>query len=285
MPEIHHTLKARYGAAAPAIPLELNPVLDALLTQRSVRHFVPDALPPHALERLVAAAQSAPSSSNLQTWSVVAVQSQAGRDRLAELTGPQNHLRTAPLVLAFLADLSRIQRIAERSGREAAGLDYLDTFLMAVIDAALAAQNAVLAAQSLGLGTVYLGALRNQPEPVAALLGTPSHVFPVFGLVVGWPDPARPAAVKSRLPQSSVLHLERYRAPADAQAETGGYDAELRRFQAAEGMPAIDWSQQVIDRLRDPAALKGRHRLFEALLGAGLRFDDITASPNHNTTA
>lgn len=281
----HPALTARYGAAAPAIPLELNPVLEALLTQRSVRHFLPDALPPHALERLVAAAQSAPSSSNLQTWSVVAVQSQAGRDRLAALTGPQNHLRTAPLVLAFLADLSRIQRIAERSGRAAGGLDYLDTFLMAVIDAALAAQNTVLAAQSFGLGTVYLGALRNQPEPVAELLGTPAHVFPVFGLVVGWPDPARPAAVKPRLPQSSVLHLERYRAPADAQAETGGYDAELRRFQAAEGMPAIDWSQQVIDRLRDPAALKGRHRLFEALLGAGLRFDDITASQHHDTTA
>jgi nitroreductase len=285
MLSIHPALAARYGAAAPAIPLDLNPVLDALLTQRSVRHFVPDALPPHALERLIAAAQSAPSSSNLQTWSVVAVQSQAGRDRLAELTGPQNHLRTAPLVLAFLADLSRIQRIAERSGREAGGLGYLDTFLMAVIDAALAAQNAVLAAQSLGLGTVYLGALRNQPEPVAALLGTPAHVFPVFGLVVGWPDPARPAAVKPRLPQSSVLHLERYRAPADAQAETGGYDAELRRFQAAEGMPTIDWTQQVIDRLRDPAALKGRHRLFEALLGAGLRFDDITAPHHHDTTA
>lgn len=285
MPSIHPALAARYGAAAPAIPLDLNPVLDALLTQRSVRHFVPDALPPHALERLIAAAQSAPSSSNLQTWSVVAVQSQAGRDRLAELTGPQNHLRTAPLVLAFLADLSRIQRIAERSGREAGGLGYLDTFLMAVIDAALAAQNAVLAAQSLGLGTVYLGALRNQPEPVAALLGLPSHVFPVFGLVVGWPDPARPASVKPRLPQPSVLHLERYRVPADAQAETGGYDAELRRFQAAKGMPAVDWTQQVIDRLRDPAALKGRHRLFEALLGAGLRFDDITAPHHHDTTA
>ncbi|WP_326543402.1 nitroreductase family protein [Pseudorhodoferax sp.] len=278
MPQPHAALKARYGAAAPAIPLDPGPVLDALLAQRSVRHFLPDALPPHALEQLVAAAQSAPSSSNLQTWSVVAVQSQAGRDRLAALTGPQNHLRTAPLVLAFLADLSRIARIAARSGREAAGLGYLDTFLMAVIDAALAAQNAVLAAQSLGLGTVYLGALRNQPEAVADLLGTPAHVFPVFGLVVGRPDPARPAAVKPRLPQASVLHLERYHAPADAAAETGGYDAELRRFQASEGLPPIDWSQLVIDRLRDPAALKGRHRLYEALLGAGFRFDDAPAT-------
>lgn len=273
-------LRARYGDAAPAIALDASPVLDALLAHRSVRHFLPDPLPPQTLERLVAAAQSAPSSSNLQTWSVVAVQSADSRARLAALTGPQPHLRTAPLVLAWLADLSRIARIAARSGTQAAGLDYLDTFLMAVIDAALAAQNAVLAAESLGLGTVYVGALRNQPEEVARVLGTPAHVFPVFGLVVGHPDPDRPAFVKPRLPQSAVLHHERYQAPADAAAETGGYDAELRRFQAAQGLAPADWSQQVVERLRGPAALKGRHRLFEALLGAGFRFDDTQPSPS-----
>jgi nitroreductase len=285
MPTPSPALRARYGAAAPAIALDTSPVLDALLGHRSVRHFLPDALPPQTLERLVAAAQSAPSSSNLQTWSVVAVQSAESRARLAELTGPQPHLRTAPLVLAWLADLSRIARIAERSGSQAAGLDYLDTFLMAVIDAALAAQNAVLAAESLGLGTVYVGALRNQPEAVAQVLGTPAHVFPVFGLVVGHPDPARPAAVKPRLPQSAVLHRERYQAPADSAAETGGYDAELRRFQADQGLPAIDWSRQVIDRLRGPADLKGRHRLFEALLGAGFRFDDAQTAATAAATA
>ncbi|MFT4268552.1 MAG: nitroreductase family protein [Xenophilus sp.] len=268
-------LHARYGRADAAFDLDLNPVLEALLSHRSVRAFLPDALPPNALETLVAAAQSAPSSSNLQTWSVIAVQSQARRERLAALTGPQPHLATAPLVLAWLADLSRIGRIARRGGRTAGGLDYLDTFLMAAIDAALAAQNAVAAAASLGLGSVYVGALRNQPEAVAEVLGTPAHVFPVFGLVVGRPDPARPAAVKPRLPQSSVLHLEQYREPADAAQETGVYDAVLRAFQASQGLPAVDWSTQVLDRLRDPAALKGRHRLYEALRGAGFGFEDV----------
>jgi len=269
-------LQARYGSADTAFDIDLNPVLETLLSHRSVRSFLPDALPAHALETLVAAAQSAPSSSNLQTWSVIAVQSQARRERLAALTGPQQHLATAPLVLAWLADLSRIRRIAQRSGRDAQGLDYLDTFLMAVIDAALAAQNAVTAAASLGLGTVYLGALRNQPEQVAEVLGTPAHVFPVFGLVVGRPDPARPAAVKPRLPLSSVLHLEQYRAPADADEETGGYDAALRRFQAGEGLPQTDWSTLVLERLRDAQALKGRHRLYEALQGAGFGFQDVS---------
>lgn len=265
-------LDARYGGngARPALAA-LNPVLDNLLGHRSVRAFSTAPLPPATLETLVAVAQSAPSSSNLQTWSVIAVESPAARARLAELTGGQKHVAQAPLFLAWLADLSRIQRIAERASRPVAGLDYLDTFLMAVIDAALAAQNVVAAAPSLGLGTVFAGALRNRPEEVAELLGTPSGVFPVFGLAVGVPDPARPADVKPRLPQSAVLHRERYTAPATNEAEIGGYDAVLRAFQASQGLPAQDWSTQVIDRLKDAEALKGRHRLIEALAQAGFR--------------
>lgn len=273
-------LRARYGeepapAFVPALEAALNPVLDALLSHRSVRGFLPDPLPATVLQTLVAAAQSAPSSSNLQTWSVIAVQSPEGRQRLAELTGPQPHVAQAPLVLAWLADLSRIERIAHRGGQAVGGLDYLDTFLMAVIDAALAAQNAALAAESLGLGTVYLGALRNQPEAVAQLLATPPHVFAVFGLVVGRPDPARPADIKPRLPQSAVLHHERYQPPADNREELGDYDAVLRRFQQAQGLPASGWSAQVLARLREPEALKGRHRLYEALRLRGLGFRDI----------
>ncbi|KAF1023733.1 MAG: FMN reductase (NADPH) [Paracidovorax wautersii] len=274
-PTLAHLLHQRYGhdRGAPGLPpgLPLNPVLDKLLDHRSVRHFSDRPLPEGTVEALVAAAQSAPSSSNLQTWSVVAVQSQASRDRLAALTGPQRHLSQAPLVLAWLADLSRIERLAQAQGREPEGLHYLDTFLMAVIDAALAAQNAVVAAESLGLGTVYLGALRNQPEAVAEVLGTPAHVFPIFGLVIGHPDPQRPAAIKPRLPQPTVLHYERYRAPASHTEEVGDYDAVLRAFQASQDLPAADWSRQVVDRLLTPDDLKGRHRLVEALHGAGFQ--------------
>nr|WP_217451100.1 nitroreductase family protein [Comamonas jiangduensis] len=123
-------LQARYGDAAPALNLPELPVLDAMLSHRSVRHFVRDALPEHTLETLVAAAQSAPTSSNLQTWSVIAVESQERREALANLVGPQKHLAVAPLVLVFLADLSRIERLGQAQGRDPVGLHYLDTFLM-----------------------------------------------------------------------------------------------------------------------------------------------------------
>ena len=76
---------------------------------------------------------------------------------------------------------------------------------------ALAAQNAAAAAESLGLGMVYIGGMRNHPEEVAALLELPPEVFAVFGMCVGTPDPAHPAEVKPRPPQTVVLHHERYR--------------------------------------------------------------------------
>ncbi|MEZ2740585.1 NADPH-dependent oxidoreductase [Comamonas jiangduensis] len=271
-------LQARYGDAAPALNLPELPVLDAMLSHRSVRHFVRDALPEHTLETLVAAAQSAPTSSNLQTWSVIAVESQERREALANLVGPQKHLAVAPLVLVFLADLSRIERLGQAQGRDPVGLHYLDTFLMGVIDAALAAQNAVVAAEAMGLGTVYVGGMRNQPEEVVKVLGTPPNVFPVFGLVVGRPDPAKPAAIKPRLPQSAVLHREQYQVPADQSQEIGDYNEALRQFMRTHGMREVDWSAQVVERLGSPEALTGRHRLYEALRNAGFRYTDIDSS-------
>lgn len=272
-------LKARYGAGqqVPAIDAgRLNPVLETLFAHRSVRDFRPDALPPDTLDLLVAAAQSAPSSSNLQVWSVVAIEDPERKARLAALVGNQKQVREAPLFLAWLVDLSRLRRIAQERGHALAGADYLDTFLMGVIDAALAAQNAVNAAESLGLGTVYIGALRNRPEDVAAELGIApgDGVHAVFGLCVGHPDPARPASVKPRLPQSSVLYRERYApAPVQQQQQVASYDEAMTAFHASQGLPPNRWSEHSVARLRGADDLKGRHRLREALetLGFALR--------------
>jgi len=266
-------LQARYGAGQevpPLAPGDLNPVLETLFAHRSVRAFLPDALPDHTLDVLVAAAQSAPSSSNLQVWSAIAVQDPGRRQRLAGLVGQQKHVLEAPLFLAWLVDMSRLKRLAAERGRQLDGLDYLDTFLMGVIDAALAAQNAVNAAESLGLGTVYIGALRNQPEAVAAELGIGpgDGVYPVFGLCVGRPDPARPSSVKPRLPQSAVLYRERYE-PAPVEQETAGYDAAMRAFYASQGLPMTVWSEHSLARLKNAFELKGRDRLRDALAGLG----------------
>ncbi len=254
----------RYRTPLPT-PGPWSAAIDLMLQHRSVRAYLPDALPTGTLEAIVAAAQSAPTSSNLQAWSVVAVEDQAARDHLAELAGRQRHIATAPLFLVFIADLARAARLGEAGGVAMETLGYTEAFLVAVVDAALAAQNASLAAQSLGLGIVYIGGMRNHPEAVAAALGLPQGAFAVFGLCVGHIDPAAPpAAVKPRLPQSVVLHRERYSAELEAE-HLPAYDGALTTFQAEQGMARQPWSDLIRRRLGPLSGLSGRETLRQSL--------------------
>jgi nitroreductase len=272
MTDTQKRLASRYGQPDIEVPGNWSPMLDQLLDHRSVRAFTDAPLTEGTLEALIAAAQSAASSSNLQVWSVVAVQDTARKSRLAELAGNQAHIHQAPLFLVWLADLSRVNRIAEREGVALEAVPYLESLLLGTIDAALAAQNAVVALESLGLGSVYIGAIRNDIESVAKELNLPAQVYPVFGLCVGYPAPDRPARVKPRLPQAAVLHSETYCAEAEGVA-IEAYDQRLGAFYQQEGLKASGWSEQVISRLRNASSLHGREALVDELkrMGFGLR--------------
>ena len=151
-------------------------------------------------------------------------------------------------------------------------LPYLETFMVACIDAALAAQNAVVAAESLGLRTVYIGAMRNEPEKVADLLGLPPQCFVLFGLCVGYPTEQAAGEVKPRMPQAMMLHHERYDASnADAHRKT--HDTEMMQFSARQEMQAGTWTQRVLNRLGPIKSMNGRERLRDALnrMGFGIR--------------
>jgi nitroreductase len=256
----------RDGTAAP--PPLWNDTLATILNHRSVRAFLPDALPPGTLEVLVAAAQSASTSSNLQLWSVVAIEDQARKARLSALAGQQKFIRDAPLLLVWLCDHARLTAIAAERQMPVDGIHYLEEFIVGIVDAALAAQSAAIAAESLGLGCVYIGAMRNLPEQVAAELGLPPQVFAVFGMSVGYPDPAGETGVKPRLPRPVVLHRERY-GTASQELDITRYNATARGFMREQGMREQDWTQQSIDRVKDVAALRGRDRMREALRNLG----------------
>lgn len=262
-------LRQRYGESM-TLPdgAPWNDTLALLLRHRSVRSYRADPLPPGALEVLVAAAQSASTSSNLQTFSIVAVEDSARRDRLATLARDQQHVRRAPLFLAWIADLARIRAVADARGLAVEGLDYLESLLIATIDAALAAQNAVVALESMGLSCCYIGALRNRPLDVARELGLPAGTVALFGLCVGYEDEAAPADVKPRLPQPLVLHRERYDA-GSIEAGVARYDALMGEFYAQQGKPQPDWSRHVVARLASASALHGREHLVEILRARG----------------
>jgi len=261
-------LRRRYGAAPPADgPPSNGPwnkTIASLLDHRSVRGFLPDAVPAGTLETLIAAAQSAATSSNMQLWSAITVDDPATRRELATLAGNQKHIEQCPLYLCWIADLSRNERMSHAEQVDFEALPWLETFMVACIDAALAAQNAVVAANSLGLRTVYIGAMRNDP----ALLGLPPKSFVVFGLCVGYADPAAKNEVKPRLPQSTVLHRERYDATPEAR-DRAAYDAELEKFSARNEMAATTWTRRMFNRMGPIASMNGRERLRATLARLG----------------
>lgn len=268
LPTRDAALRARYGGA-PVPDGPWNAVLASMLAHRSVRAYKPNALPPGTLETVVAAAQSAATSSNMQTWSVVAVSDPETRAALARIAAGQRHITECPLFLVFLADLSRLARVGEDAGAVLHALPFLETFLVAAMDAAIAAQNAAVAAESLGLGTVYIGAVRNDPDGVAAALGLPPGAVAVTGLCIGYPDTQREqATVKPRLPQAAVLHRNRYDC-ADAAARAS-YDGALQAFSAKSERAAYSWTERVISRMESLSALAGRDTLRDALVRLGL---------------
>jgi hypothetical protein len=126
----------------------------------------------------------------------------------------------------------------------------------------------VVAAESLGLRTVYIGAMRNDPARVHELLGLPSKAFVVFGLCVGYADPKSRNEVKPRLPQSTVLHHERYD-PAPEAMDRRAFDAEMTKFSTRHEMQATTWTQRMLNRMGPIKSMNGRERIRATLARLG----------------
>jgi FMN reductase [NAD(P)H] len=186
----------------------LNEVLRVIGSHTSCRSYKPDPLPPGTLEHLITAAQSTSTSSNLQAYSIVAIEDPERKERLSRLCGNQKFIAQSPLFLAFCPDKYRLEYLCKRQGRPF-GATFLEMFLLASMDAALAAQSVALAAESMGLGICMVGAIRNNEQEVMDLLGLPQGVYALTGMCIGFPDRTYPT-VKPRLPMKAVLHREAY---------------------------------------------------------------------------
>lgn len=253
-------LRLRYGAV-----LDVNPAVEPFLRHRSIRKFADRPVDDATVRGLIAAAQSAATSSNLQLWTAVTVQDPERREAIAMLCADQNQVRTCGVFLAFLADVYRLREAAQAQGESAEALDFAEFYTMALVDAALAAERLVCAAEAMGLGICYIGALRNDPAGVAELLDLPDGTFGVFGLCVGWPaEPVR-SEIKPRLRPEAVWHRERYNRDAD----TAEYDARMAEFYAHQRMSGdATWSKRSGERAR-PDRLTGREVLLEWLRSHG----------------
>lgn len=230
--------------------------IEQIYQHSSIRSYKTDSVPKSTVEAIVAAGQRASTSSNMQFTTAVAVTDPAKRERLAELCGNQAHIRQAPVFIAWCADRARLDAACRMRGYEQVN-DTVESFLVAAVDVGLMMQNAALAAESLGLGMCYIGAIRNNPRQVIELLGLPPLTFPVSGMTLGWP--AAPATIRPRLPLASVLHWECYGDPAqeehlraydEAMIATGIYEGRQVPVPGQAGrMEAYGWTEHSARRV------------------------------------
>lgn len=227
-------------------------LLDRVATRASVRRFAPTPLSDGLVERLVAGAQQSPTSDNLQAYSAIDVTDDATRRRLAHIAGHQAHVVEAPRFLVLCADLYRLAQACAMHGLE---LDRAsaELRLTAVVDVTIFGASLALLAESLGLGTVMIGGVRNDVEAVADALALPEGCFGVFGLCLGWPAES-PHATR-RLPGDVVLHRDRYTTAGVAQ-HLRQYDAVVRAQRAQLGKRVPDeapWSSRAAHKAARPA--------------------------------
>ena len=241
----------------------MNQTIDLLTSHRSIRKFTDEPVDPDLFTRLVEAAQASASSSFLQGVTIIRVTDPGKRVALRDVAGGQAYVETAPEFLVFCADLSRPMRCCrQHGGTPAEGLT--EQFVIATVDAALFAQNLVIAAESAGLGICYIGALRNDPAKVTELLDLPQQVYPVFGLCLG--HPAQDPEVKPRLPVSVTLKTDSYSTDGEDEA-IAAYDEEMRTYYAnrSANIKIQGWSDQMAGLL----AKEGRPHMLAFLQSQG----------------
>jgi FMN reductase [NAD(P)H] len=218
-------LRARFGRdieldAKPGGEAPDEPWLRQMLTRRTQRRYADRAVPESLVRLLLAAAFSASSKSDFQQASCIWLKDRGRRDRLAALFPDMPWIGAAPVFLVFLGDSRRLERIGMLRGHPQDN-GALEGFFNAAIDAALAMQSCVLAAETLGLGTCPISVLRNRIGEVAEILELPNKVFPVAGLCLGYP--AQPGFISMRLPFEATVHVDRYDDSGLA-AAVDGYD-------------------------------------------------------------
>jgi len=184
-----------------------TPTIDLMHRHGSVRSYRPDPVSRDVINEIVAAGQRASTSSNLQTYSVIVTTDLDKKKKIQAICNGQKHISEAPVFLLWCADFSRLKRACQHQGY-AIEAGYVENFMVGTVDAAIASQNSALAAESMGLGFCYIGALRNDPRLIREIFDLPELVYPVVGMTIGWP--VNPPLIRPRLPLDAILHWESY---------------------------------------------------------------------------
>lgn len=217
----------------------MSETITLMKSHTSVRRFKEEAIPQEDLNEILSAAQMASSWKNFQSYSVILVRSQEKKDALFELV-PQEAIRQSAAFLLFVGDLNRAEKGA-RLHTDTFQPQGVEGLLITSVDAALAGQNTLLAAESLGYGGVIIGLVRYKSVEIE-LFKLPDYTYPVFGIALGVPNQKHD--VKPRLPLENVVFEEEYQEQTTEAVEA--YDRVQTEYAGARA--TTTWSQRLAEQ-------------------------------------
>ncbi len=229
--------------------------LDTMLNHRSIRKFTAQPIEDTLLTKLIEAGQMASTSSFMQAVSIIRITDKALRQNIRKIcvempqtAAPETlkghgYVESCADFLIFCMDNQRHSQLVPDSQ-----LDWTEIVLIGAIDAALLAQNVMLAAESVGLGGVYIGSIRNDLTTLSGLLQLPQHVVPLFGMCLGYPD--QNPAIRPRLPMDMLLSTNQYQ-PASSE-QLAQYNAVVAAYYHERGNEGLDWAKQISTTFAKP---------------------------------
>ena len=226
----------------------MNQVLDTIFNHRSMRKYKNQPLEEEKLQLIIKAAQAAPSWCNGEQVSIIVIKEQSLKEKIRDLCWKQPFISECPVFLVFCADFYRVSIAFEKAGKTKEDFEKymsnIDTLIIGSHDVGISLQNATVAAESLGLGTVDIGAIRGKSIEVSKELNLPKYCIPLIGLCIGYPD--IDPSLKPRFPPKSVCFENKYNTDL---AKTGvdEYDEIYKKYLAERDSNARDmnWSQSI----------------------------------------
>lgn len=176
--------------------------------RRSCRWFKSDKISKEQIEEIIEKASKAPTCGNMQLYSVVVTEDPERLERISKYHFDQPAAKTAPMILTVCADFNRFTKWCENSQADA-GFNNFHSFIMAMTDAVIFAQQIVTVAELQGYGTCYLGTVNYNAKEISDMLDLPYMVVPVASIAIGFPEKEGEKTI--RLPMEGILHFEEYK--------------------------------------------------------------------------
>lgn len=205
----------------------LNETIRTQLEHRTIREFKEQRIPKELMEQFFEVARRTATSTGMQACSIIRVTDPKLKKEIADIC-TQEYVARAPELLIFIVDQYRNYQIAKEKNVEAATAKSIDRFLSSFTDACLMAQNVVNAAESLGLGTVYLGSILNDSSKLCKILNLPELTFPVLGLAIGYPN--QEPQLKPRMDMKLRVFENRYTCFDNYLEKIKDYDEEMTTY-------------------------------------------------------